>query len=197
VKAVHSAGVKIKAGVLGVLIEDAEILVSELLTNALKASWALPTPTPIALRLLANDRQLLIEAWDQWVEGYQLRAGAPDADHGRGLTVVAALAKRWGVGRIGEELKVVWCELCWEDQHAVVRAAFATPMLMAGRPSVICGPLVTQDHRLVLGDIAGNISTVIMTTSSWPVSSPLFESSMPYQGRVRQPSHRSAGCAGC
>lgn len=65
------------------------------------------------LRLLANDRQLIIEAWDQWVEGFELRQTAPnaDADHGRGLTVIAALSKRWGVGRISDQYKVVWCEV--------------------------------------------------------------------------------------
>lgn len=63
------------------------------------------------LRLLANDRQLLIEAWDQWVDEYQLKLGAPDGEHGRGLAVVAALSKRWGVGRISEMYKAVWCEL--------------------------------------------------------------------------------------
>jgi anti-sigma regulatory factor (Ser/Thr protein kinase) len=99
---------------LGHLVDDAVLLVSELLTNALKASWALRTPTPIVLRLLANDRQLVIEAWDSWVEGFELKHGAPDAEHGRGLSVVVALSKRWGVGRISEEHKAVWCELVIE-----------------------------------------------------------------------------------
>lgn len=91
------------------LVDDAVLLVSELLTNA---SQALPTPAAIVLRLLANDRQLIIEAWYQWmVEGFELRPAAPDADHGRGSRVVAALSKRWGVGRISESYKVVWCEL--------------------------------------------------------------------------------------
>jgi hypothetical protein len=74
----------------------------------------LKIPTPIVLRLLANDHQLLIEAWDQWVESTQFKRGGPDDDHGRGLTVVALLSKRWGVGRISEQYKVVWCELVIE-----------------------------------------------------------------------------------
>jgi anti-sigma regulatory factor (Ser/Thr protein kinase) len=98
------------------LADDAALLVSELLTNALRASSAQRTPTPIVLRLLASDRQLIIEAWDTWVEGYQLRPGAPDAEHGRGLAVVTALSKRWGVGRISEHYKAVWCELAVEQE---------------------------------------------------------------------------------
>lgn len=93
------------------LVDDAVMLVSELMTNAYKASRALSPPRPMVLRLLANDSQLLIEAWDQWVEGYTLKQGAPDAEHGRGLTVVTALSQRWGVGRIGDLYKVVWAEL--------------------------------------------------------------------------------------
>lgn len=97
------------------LVDDSILLVSELMTNALRASRALPTPTPIVLRLLANDQQLIIEAWDQWVEGFDLKQGASD-EHGRGLTVVTALSSRWGVGRIHDNYKVVWCELLIENR---------------------------------------------------------------------------------
>jgi anti-sigma regulatory factor (Ser/Thr protein kinase) len=93
------------------LVDDSILLVSELMTNALRASRALPIPTPIILRLLANDQQLVIEAWDQWVEGFDLKQGGSDDEHGRGLTVVTALSQRWGVGRIHDNYKVVWCEL--------------------------------------------------------------------------------------
>ncbi|HVB44705.1 MAG TPA: ATP-binding protein [Streptosporangiaceae bacterium] len=93
------------------VVDDAVLLVSELLTNALNASMTLMTPTPIVLRLLASDRQLIIEAWDTWVEGFELKRRASDAEHGRGLQVVDALSQRWGVGRISEEYKAVWCEV--------------------------------------------------------------------------------------
>jgi anti-sigma regulatory factor (Ser/Thr protein kinase) len=100
---------------LGHLVDDVVLLVSELLTNALKASWALRTPTPIVLRLLANDHQLIIEAWDSWVEGFDLDRRDGDVEHGRGLSVVAALSRRWGVGRVSEHYKLVWCELVSEQ----------------------------------------------------------------------------------
>jgi anti-sigma regulatory factor (Ser/Thr protein kinase) len=106
----HARQVLIEWG-LGHLIDDAVLLASELMTNALRASQALPTPTPIILRLLANDSQLLIEAWDQRVEGLDFKQGASDDEHGRGLAVVTALSNRWGVGRIHDNYKVVWCEL--------------------------------------------------------------------------------------
>jgi anti-sigma regulatory factor (Ser/Thr protein kinase) len=94
------------------LIDDAAVLVSELVTNGLKASWRLEGNPPIVLRLLADDRRLLIEVWDQAVTGYDLTPRHdPGAEHGRGLAVVAALSKRWGVRRPSYSFKVVWCEL--------------------------------------------------------------------------------------
>lgn len=97
---------------LTALIDDAVLVTSELLTNALQASQALPTPapTPIALRLVANDHQLVIEAWDQWTEGYKLQP-PPGDEHGRGLTVVSTLSRRWGTDRVSQDYKAIWCEL--------------------------------------------------------------------------------------
>jgi anti-sigma regulatory factor (Ser/Thr protein kinase) len=94
------------------LVDDAAVLVSELVTNALKASWRLEGSPPIVLRLLADDRRLVIEVWDQAVKGYDLTPRHdPSAEHGRGLAVVNALSKQWGVRRPGRSFKVVWCEL--------------------------------------------------------------------------------------
>ena len=94
------------------LVDDAVTLTSELITNALRISWALPDSPPVILRLLANEQQLLIEAWDQCIERIDLTPQASsDIEHGRGLLVVAALANRWGVGRMGSQFKFVWCEL--------------------------------------------------------------------------------------
>ncbi len=97
---------------------DAALVASVLLTNALRASQALketlnlPVPPPIVLRILANNRQLIIEAWDQWTDGYDLRRPTPDdAEHGRGLTVITAICTRWGVGRVQDHYKLVWAEL--------------------------------------------------------------------------------------
>src|SRR5260370_23945131 len=50
------------------LVDDAVTLTSELITNALQISWTLKERPPIVLRLLANEQQLLIAAWDQCVE---------------------------------------------------------------------------------------------------------------------------------
>jgi len=93
------------------LADDAALIVSELMTNAAEASVALPDRPPITLRLLASEKSLVIEVWDQSPLDLESRETGLDAECGRGLTVVAALSDRWGSKRTGHGLKVVWAEL--------------------------------------------------------------------------------------
>ena len=103
---------------LGVAVDDAELLVSELVTNALEASWSLDDRPPIALRLLANHESLLIEVWDRSPVDPVAGPGDPSAERGRGLEIVTALSDRWGFRQVSASLKVVWCELAlYVDRH--------------------------------------------------------------------------------
>src|SRR5579863_6695188 len=72
------------------LAEEAALIVSELITNAIDASVVLPERPPVTLRLLASERSLLIEVWDQSPLDLEPREADADAECGRGLTVVAA-----------------------------------------------------------------------------------------------------------
>jgi anti-sigma regulatory factor (Ser/Thr protein kinase) len=93
------------------LAEDAALIVSELITNAIDASVMLPEHPPVALRLLATGASLVIEAWDQSPLDLETRQADADDECGRGLAVVAALSTRWGTERTGYRRKVVWAEL--------------------------------------------------------------------------------------
>jgi len=93
------------------LADDAALVVSELMTNAADASVVLPERPPIALCLLASEKLLRIEAWDQSPLSVEPRDAGTDAECGRGLTVVAAISNRWGSKRTGYQRKVVWAEL--------------------------------------------------------------------------------------
>ena len=93
------------------LADDAALIVSELMTNAADASVALPQRPPVALRLLASEKSLMIEAWDHSPLDLEPREPDPEAECGRGLTVVAALSDRWGQERTGQRRKVVWAVL--------------------------------------------------------------------------------------
>lgn len=93
---------------LGHVAQDATILVSELLTNSVKASCG--QGTPVRLRLLTDRRQLIIEAWDRNPRPPQQRRADYAEESGRGLNVIAAIAIRWGYYRSGN-WKAVWAEM--------------------------------------------------------------------------------------
>jgi anti-sigma regulatory factor (Ser/Thr protein kinase) len=107
----HAAAVLREWGLPRDLVEDAQMLVSELMTNAMDASAVLPERPPITLRLLAGDTSLVIEAWDQSPLDLEPRQAGAGAESGRGLTVVAALSTPWGCQRTGYRRKVAWAEL--------------------------------------------------------------------------------------
>jgi anti-sigma regulatory factor (Ser/Thr protein kinase) len=77
------------------LSEDVELLVSELVTNGVRASTSLPQPWPVRLWLLADTQQVLILVWDASErEPVHVDADA-DTEGGRGLLLVDALSSRW------------------------------------------------------------------------------------------------------
>ena len=87
------------------LVELAELLVSELVTNALRHASG-----PIELTALLLDESSPSGSATPTSRCPRLRK-AKDADEGgRGLQLVAMLAARWGA-RPTAEGKVVWCEL--------------------------------------------------------------------------------------
>lgn len=107
----HAVAVLMEWGLPRDLVADAQMLVSELMTNACDASIVLPERPPVALRLIATETSLVIEAWDQSPLDLEPREAGPDDECGRGLTVVAALSARWGCDRTGYRRKRVWAEV--------------------------------------------------------------------------------------
>jgi anti-sigma regulatory factor (Ser/Thr protein kinase) len=97
------------------LANDAEMIVSELITNAIDASTLLSERPPVSLRLLLTGKSLVIEAWDHSPLDLEPREADADDECGRGLTVVAALSDRWGWERTGRNRKVVWAEIALMD----------------------------------------------------------------------------------
>jgi len=82
----------------------AELLVSELVTNALAYATG-----EVSLRLIL-DRALVCEVSDDAAAMPRLRNADDDAESGRGLHVVSQLAQRWGTRRT-QAGKAVWFEL--------------------------------------------------------------------------------------
>ena len=92
--------------------EDIAIVISELLTNALR--HALPPPgqtrprQPIRLGLLQPGPCVLCAVTDPSEAAPVPRAPGPLAETGRGLLLICALSDRWGYTTLNGTGKVVW-----------------------------------------------------------------------------------------
>ncbi|MFD9570714.1 ATP-binding protein [Streptomyces sp. NPDC059982] len=91
---------------------DALLVVSELLTNAVRHA-VVPGGREVETRFVRCDDGLRIEVHDACADRPEPAVGVPEpgADGGRGLFLVAALADRWAVGDRGGPGKRVWAEL--------------------------------------------------------------------------------------
>jgi anti-sigma regulatory factor (Ser/Thr protein kinase) len=82
------------------IADDAELVVSELVTNAIRAAAGICGPAgspPVRLRLTARPRGVQIEVWDASRDMPSPGPSDPgDGLGGRGLVIVAALATRHG-----------------------------------------------------------------------------------------------------
>ncbi|SEF03966.1 Anti-sigma regulatory factor (Ser/Thr protein kinase) [Streptomyces sp. 3213] len=85
------------------LIESADVLVTELVTNALEHGGG-----DVGLRVYLTDTHLLIEVRDGSHQLPVLRKAAPDDENGRGLLLVRAISDAWGVSSDG---MTTWCSL--------------------------------------------------------------------------------------
>ncbi|GIG64881.1 ATP-binding protein [Phytomonospora endophytica] len=94
------------------LLDDLEVLVSELVTNAVKATAASRAPglSKVAVRFLLLPSSLVTQVWDPVPAQPVVQPLDPAADGGRGLHIVDALASRWGAFPATGGGKVVWCE---------------------------------------------------------------------------------------
>lgn len=109
----HARHVLREWGVTGDPAESVELVVSELVTNAVQASAMLTDPVPAAVQmwLLRDVSRVLVEVADL-VAG-QPAAGHPDDSdvHGRGLMIVGAVSDDWGTYALPAGGKVVWASL--------------------------------------------------------------------------------------
>lgn len=90
------------------MIEAAELVVSELMSNAARQS-----EDPVDIVLACNDGVVRIEVADTSHRMPVITHGEvdPDATSGRGLLLVESLADRWGVEQSGGLGKLVWAEI--------------------------------------------------------------------------------------
>ena len=91
------------------LIDDAALVVSELVTNALK--HAAPGGAVLKLRLLAQPPYLMCMVTDPSRDIPLRRQAGPADGNGRGLQVIDSCCSRWGWHLLDEGGKVVWALL--------------------------------------------------------------------------------------
>ena len=106
---------------LMVMVDDAELIVSEMMTNAIKATNAIPPEARypelydrlevVCLCLYLLDEELEIDVWDPRPEPPTRREAMPDDEGGRGLLLVEALSRRWGIRWPSSGGKIVWARL--------------------------------------------------------------------------------------
>jgi hypothetical protein len=104
---------------LGGLAETAELLVSEIVTNAVRASTPsghrqrefgqAARPPLLRLWLTSDGRSVLIQVWDSDHHHPVRKDPAPDAEDGRGLVLIETLSAQWGWYALDEQGgKIVW-----------------------------------------------------------------------------------------
>ncbi|MFB7333131.1 SpoIIE family protein phosphatase [Streptomyces adustus] len=95
---------KLEAWGLGEAAFTTELILSELVTNAVRYG-----ASPIGLRLLRDGDSLICEVADGSSTSPHLRRAAFTDEGGRGLFLVAQLSRRWGT-RYTDRGKIIWAE---------------------------------------------------------------------------------------
>ncbi|MFD8009084.1 SpoIIE family protein phosphatase [Streptomyces sp. NPDC058955] len=101
----HAAEERVREWGLGVEPLTVELIVSELVTNAVRHG-----APPVALRLLRGESALTVEVRDGAATAPHLRHAKAGDEGGRGLHICSTLADAWGV-RYEAEGKTVWAEI--------------------------------------------------------------------------------------
>ncbi|MFK4104514.1 ATP-binding protein [Streptomyces sp. NPDC019531] len=90
------------------LIDAAQLCISELVSNVINH---VGTGTPATLVVSMSGTRVRIEVHDPDRRALPVLLDAtPDAESGRGMALVSAVADRWGV-QLQADRKVTWCEL--------------------------------------------------------------------------------------
>lgn len=117
------------AGLLATAVDDVVLIVSELLSNALRHAHPLPSGQ-LKVAWFCSERQVEVAVSDGGAYT-EPRAGRPTLSSlgGRGLGIVEYLAERWGV-RHEEEATTVWAVIAasWSSRNGYVEPT-ETPVL--------------------------------------------------------------------
>ena len=103
----HARNVLYECGVRSIA-DTVELIVSELVTNAVLASSGYQTAPYVRLRLRIGTDHVLVQVWDASPQLPRQQPRDLEAESGRGLEIVAALSARWGAQPQPFGGKIVW-----------------------------------------------------------------------------------------
>jgi anti-sigma regulatory factor (Ser/Thr protein kinase) len=138
--------------------EVAELVATELITNAVRASeqsgrsrsWQDGQGPTIGICLLADGPQLRIEVWDQATGCPVLRETSADSEYGRGLALVHAMTGGcwgWYPAALPWATKCVWAEI--GDLAPVTVPTALTPALLQPNPETGGRNMTTTETKRV------------------------------------------------
>ncbi|MFC7386329.1 ATP-binding protein [Sphaerisporangium rhizosphaerae] len=92
-------------------VDDAVLAVSELVTNSLRHSRSGEVGGTVTLTIRWSDTAIRIEVTDEGSSTNAPRVrDEPEAEGGRGLQIISALAKEWGTSHHGPNV-TLWCDI--------------------------------------------------------------------------------------
>jgi len=139
-------------------VETAELVVSELVTNAVQAtgltdpepkSWEIAAEHVIGVQLRATGTSLVLDVWDGSSDVPVVKNPDDDAEGGRGLLLIGAMAKQWDVFRPHAGGKIVWAELEL-DRAAKPPPLTTMPVRIPGATKPPRGPVHTMAEEALL-----------------------------------------------
>jgi anti-sigma regulatory factor (Ser/Thr protein kinase) len=129
-------------------VDTAELIVSELVTNAVKETGVTdPSPTwemvkahhIIGVQLRLVNTSLYVEVWDRGSGSPEIPEQSLDTEGGRGLYLVESLSKQWDICRPAVGGKVVWAELLLDKPVNPSLFVEVLPLCNPGTHSPVAG----------------------------------------------------------
>ncbi|ARP71756.1 ATP-binding protein [Streptomyces pluripotens] len=157
--------------------EDAELVVSELVTNAIRAT-GITNPEPklhdiqghhvIGVQLRVLDTSLFVDVWDRSTEEPVIKEPKGDAESGRGLLLVSAMTKQWSVYRPPAGGKVVWAELEIHKAADQMATRARTPLDIPDDSRAPSGPAERMAYTGLLQQVIDGYAHWMQTVSQEP-----------------------------